>query len=157
MKSSRKIIVPTVKNIFTGTRPFPVISQFQNIQQCSCTTPWIPCHTTNARQIYTSTPKFSSGFSEVSYEQLLEILDKKSAVVIDVRNPEELAKLGAIPGAVNIPLGELEVPFYIDMFRDGFSKKKIKTIICICRVRVSPHLYIILCLLKVGGGTLVEG
>ena len=47
-------------------------------------------------------------FSDVNYDQLVEILKNKKALVIDVRNPEEL-KDGAIPGAVNIPLKELKV------------------------------------------------
>lgn len=45
----------------------------------------------------------------VDYIQLVDILKNKTATVIDVRNPEELTDYGAIPGAVNIPLGDLEV------------------------------------------------
>ena len=48
-------------------------------------------------------------FSDVSYDQLVEILKNKKATVIDVRNPEELKDFGAIPGAVNIPLKKLKV------------------------------------------------
>ena len=50
-----------------------------------------------------------SSIPEISYNQLIEVLNSKSAVVIDVRNPEELVKFGEIPGAINIPLGDLEV------------------------------------------------
>ncbi len=46
---------------------------------------------------------------DVTTEQLVDILDTKSAVVVDVRRPEELTRHGAIPGAINIPLGDLEV------------------------------------------------
>ena len=48
-------------------------------------------------------------FSDVSYDQLVEILRNNKATVIDVRNPEELKDYGAIPGAVNIPLSKLKV------------------------------------------------
>ena len=52
---------------------------------------------------------YSSQVQDVSYDQLLHILEDKSAVVVDVRNPQELLDYGAIPGAINIPLGDLEV------------------------------------------------
>ena len=46
---------------------------------------------------------------DVTHGQLVDILDTKSAVVVDVRTPEELTRHGTIPGAINIPLGDLEV------------------------------------------------
>ena len=46
---------------------------------------------------------------DVTHEQLVDILDTKSAVVVDVRTAQELSRHGAIPGAINIPLGDLEV------------------------------------------------
>ena len=46
---------------------------------------------------------------DVTTEQLVDILDTKSAVVVDVRTAQELSRHGAIPGAINIPLGDLEV------------------------------------------------
>ena len=52
---------------------------------------------------------YSSQVPDVSYDQLVHILEDKSAVVVDVRNPQELLDYGAIPGAINIPLGDLEV------------------------------------------------
>merc|ERR1712098_1033845 len=57
-----------------------------------------------------NTRKFcsSSSIPEISHSQLVEVLKSKTAVVIDVRNPEELVKFGEIPGAINIPLGDLE-------------------------------------------------
>merc|ERR1712025_487205 len=56
------------------------------------------------------TRKFCSPSSipEISHNQLVEVLKSKTAVVVDVRNPEELVKFGEIPGAINIPLGDLE-------------------------------------------------
>ena len=53
-------------------------------------------------------------FSDVNYDQLVEILKNNKATVIDVRNPEELIDYGAIPGAVNIPLKKLKVKARID-------------------------------------------
>ena len=44
-----------------------------------------------------------------TYEEVVEALKDSSAIVIDVRQPEELERDGAIPGALHIPLGDLEV------------------------------------------------
>ena len=45
---------------------------------------------------------------EVSAEQLEKYLEKKEAIFfLDVREPDEIKKLGSVPGYVNIPLGEL--------------------------------------------------
>jgi len=44
-----------------------------------------------------------------TYEEVLEALNDSTAIVIDVRQPGELEKDGAIPGALNIPLGDLEM------------------------------------------------
>ena len=46
---------------------------------------------------------------DVTTKQLVDILANKTAVVVDVRTPEELTRHGTIPGAINIPLGDLEV------------------------------------------------
>ncbi|XP_063243429.1 rhodanese domain-containing protein CG4456-like [Bacillus rossius redtenbacheri] len=43
----------------------------------------------------------------VTYEQVRGFIEDKSALIVDVRNPEELRE-GAIPTSVNVPLGELE-------------------------------------------------
>ena len=70
-------------------------------------------------------PRLSSTFpqfSEVSYDQLVEILKNKKATVIDVRNPEELQDHGAIPGAVNIPLKDLKV-----LYRNLISLRQMMT------------------------------
>jgi hypothetical protein len=45
----------------------------------------------------------------VTFEEVVKVLEDSSAVVIDVRQPEELERDGAIPGALHIPLGDLEV------------------------------------------------
>ena len=56
---------------------------------------------------------FSSKFQDlppiVTYEEVVKVLEDSSAVVIDVRQPEELERDGVIPGALHIPLGDLEV------------------------------------------------
>ena len=45
----------------------------------------------------------------ISAEELEKYLDKKENIFfLDVREPEEIAKLGTVPGYVNIPLGQLE-------------------------------------------------
>ena len=63
---------------------------------------------------------YSSQVEDVSYSQLLHILEDKSAVVVDVRNPQELLDYGAIPGAINIPLGDLEVRCSCEMFMKSY-------------------------------------
>ena len=45
----------------------------------------------------------------VTYEEVVESLQNSTALVIDVRNAEELVNDGAIPGALHIPLSDLEV------------------------------------------------
>jgi len=44
----------------------------------------------------------------VSYEEVVKALADSSAVVIDVRQAEELERDGTIPGALHIPLADLE-------------------------------------------------
>jgi rhodanese-related sulfurtransferase len=45
----------------------------------------------------------------ISAEELEKYLQKKDKVFfLDVREPDEITKLGSVPGYVNIPLGELE-------------------------------------------------
>merc|ERR1719430_1020367 len=44
----------------------------------------------------------------VTYEEVVKALADSSAVVIDVRQAEELERDGTIPGALHIPLADLE-------------------------------------------------
>ena len=44
----------------------------------------------------------------VTAEEITEALEKKKVLFLDVREPEELAKLGTLKGYVNIPLSQLE-------------------------------------------------
>ena len=41
-------------------------------------------------------------------EELEKHLEDKNVFFLDVREPDEIKKLGSVPGYVNIPLGELE-------------------------------------------------
>ena len=41
-------------------------------------------------------------------EQLEKHIEEGKAFFLDVREPDEIRKLGSVPGYVNIPLGELE-------------------------------------------------
>lgn len=41
--------------------------------------------------------------TEVSYEELKQLLAARKSVVIDVREPWELREYGFIPGSINIP------------------------------------------------------
>nr|CAD7575189.1 unnamed protein product [Timema californicum] len=44
----------------------------------------------------------------ISYEDMMEVIEEFSAILIDVREREEIAETGSIPNSINIPLGELE-------------------------------------------------
>lgn len=39
----------------------------------------------------------------MDFEGVKKIVQDRSALIIDVRNPDEVASMGAIPTAVNIP------------------------------------------------------
>lgn len=45
---------------------------------------------------------------ELTTEQLEKYLNDKKVFFLDVREPDEVKKLGSIEGYVNIPLGQLE-------------------------------------------------
>ncbi|XP_042280261.1 thiosulfate sulfurtransferase/rhodanese-like domain-containing protein 3 [Thunnus maccoyii] len=53
--------------------------------------------------------RFSSAppSTDVSYEELKQLLAGRKAVVIDVREPWELREYGFIPGSINVPLGQV--------------------------------------------------
>ncbi|KAM4633181.1 thiosulfate sulfurtransferase/rhodanese-like domain-containing protein 3 [Polymixia lowei] len=52
--------------------------------------------------------------TDVTYDQLKQLLAGRMAVVIDVREPWELREYGSIPGAVNVPLGQVNVALQLD-------------------------------------------
>ena len=43
--------------------------------------------------------------SDVSYEELLALLESDDVQLFDVREPKEIKETGTIPGATNIPCG----------------------------------------------------
>lgn len=45
--------------------------------------------------------------TDVTYEELKQILAEQKAVIIDVREPWELREYGYIPGSINVPLGQI--------------------------------------------------
>jgi rhodanese-related sulfurtransferase len=47
--------------------------------------------------------KFSPVIKEINYEQLKKFINSNEALIIDVRNKEELAATGVLPNSYNIP------------------------------------------------------
>ncbi|XP_076066807.1 rhodanese domain-containing protein CG4456-like isoform X2 [Oratosquilla oratoria] len=62
--------------------------------------------------------------SEIQFEELKENLG--NLTVVDVRSSGEIAKLGCIPGSVNIPLTEIEEAINLDGedFKDKYGIDK---------------------------------
>ncbi|XP_054638081.1 thiosulfate sulfurtransferase/rhodanese-like domain-containing protein 3 [Dunckerocampus dactyliophorus] len=52
--------------------------------------------------------------TDVTYEQLRQLLAGGKAVVIDVREPWELREYGFIPGSINVPLGQVNAALQLD-------------------------------------------
>lgn len=69
--------------------------------------------------------KFSSGpaGTDVSYEELKQLLAARKSVVIDVREPWELREYGFIPGSINIPLGQVNTALQLppEEFKEKFG------------------------------------
>merc|ERR1712226_27019 len=59
-----------------------------------------PLHTTSA----SFSLEFTRTKPDVSYDELVDLINKKEATIIDVREPRELEKSGVIPSSTNIPL-----------------------------------------------------
>ncbi|GJQ81680.1 putative heat shock protein [Trypoxylus dichotomus] len=70
----------------------------------------------------------SSGDTKlVSFDEVQNLKDNKSILLIDVREPHELKETGVIPGSINIPLNELENTLKAtsaDKFFTQFQRKK---------------------------------
>ena len=49
--------------------------------------------------------------AEVSFEEFEEYRTLQKSLIVDVREPAEIEKLGGIPGAVNCPLGDVAAAF----------------------------------------------
>ncbi|XP_026226056.1 thiosulfate sulfurtransferase/rhodanese-like domain-containing protein 3 [Anabas testudineus] len=67
--------------------------------------------------------RFSSAppSTEVSYEQLKQLLASRKAVVVDVREPWELREYGFIPGSINVPLGQVNTA--LQLCPEDFKEK----------------------------------
>ena len=48
--------------------------------------------------------------ADVSYEELLSVMEDGKVMLIDVREPKELEEVGSIPSAINIPCECLLIP-----------------------------------------------
>lgn len=59
-------------------------------------------------QYHTSVMRFGkSESSNVTYEDLLKLKEKKEAFLIDVREPEEILETGKLPGSTHIPCKQI--------------------------------------------------
>lgn len=58
---------------------------------------------------------------DVDTDELVELLADGDIQLFDVREPEELVETGHIPGAVNLPLGEVDTA--LGMFPEAFQQK----------------------------------
>ncbi|CAI2737426.1 unnamed protein product [Dicrocoelium dendriticum] len=65
----------------------------------------------------------------IDIRKLKEMMNSKDIILIDVREPTELEETGEIPGAVNIPLGDIEDAFLMepDAFESQYGIPKPKT------------------------------
>ncbi|XP_058055228.1 rhodanese domain-containing protein CG4456 isoform X3 [Anopheles bellator] len=57
---------------------------------------------------FESTGPANSRMSIATYEEVLDLPNHPEKLLIDVRNPDELAETGQIPTSINIPLPQLE-------------------------------------------------
>ena len=75
----------------------------------------------------------------VSFQELTALLSKGTAVLVDVRNPNELKEDGKIPGSHNVALPELTEAFQMSSaeFKEkyGFNlpSKETENLILSCR------------------------
>lgn len=60
------------------------------------------------KSIYASTQDIKGHYKTIEFPQVKEMLDKKEAVLLDVRNLSELDNDGYIKNSMNIPLPELQ-------------------------------------------------
>ncbi|XP_044261870.1 rhodanese domain-containing protein CG4456-like isoform X2 [Tribolium madens] len=64
---------------------------------------------------------------EVTFDYVKSLKDNKQVLLIDVRDPSELAQTGSIPGSINIPLATLKETLQDtseDQFRQIFKREK---------------------------------
>uniref|UniRef100_UPI0037E8DABE thiosulfate sulfurtransferase/rhodanese-like domain-containing protein 3 n=1 Tax=Semicossyphus pulcher TaxID=241346 RepID=UPI0037E8DABE len=67
--------------------------------------------------------RFSSGppSTDVSYDELKQLLAGRKSVVMDVREPWELREYGFIPGSINVPLGQVNTA--LQLAPEDFKEK----------------------------------
>uniref|UniRef100_A0A914W813 Rhodanese domain-containing protein n=1 Tax=Plectus sambesii TaxID=2011161 RepID=A0A914W813_9BILA len=58
--------------------------------------------------------------TDIGLAELKEKINKKDILLIDVREPTELQAYGVLPGAINIPLGE--VPYALSLSPEAFER-----------------------------------
>ena len=81
----------------------------------------------------------NSAMGVVTFQQLSELLSEGTAVLVDVRNPNELKDDGKIPGSHNVALPELAEAFQMSNteFKEkyGFDlpSKESENLILTCR------------------------
>lgn len=59
--------------------------------------------------------------TDVSYDQMKQLLAGRKAIVIDVREPWELREYGVIPGSINVPLGQVNTA--LQLAPEEFNEK----------------------------------
>ncbi|XP_049546957.1 rhodanese domain-containing protein CG4456 isoform X5 [Anopheles darlingi] len=57
-----------------------------------------------------------------TYEEVLDLPNHPEKLLIDVRNPDELAETGKIPTSINIPLDQVKQAFGSETGADQFRK-----------------------------------
>lgn len=92
-----KKILATILSLTTSTLLFS-----------NTTTPKNSLVDETAKKAYLMTNDIKGEYRTISLNEVKEMLDKKEAILLDVRNPEELKNDGYINPSINIPLGELE-------------------------------------------------
>ncbi|XP_067619569.1 rhodanese domain-containing protein CG4456 [Eurosta solidaginis] len=62
----------------------------------------------------------------VTYEEVKDVQNRPGTYVIDVRNKDELARTGVIPGAISVTMPELEAAFKMsgNDFKTAFNREK---------------------------------
>lgn len=60
------------------------------------------------KNAYTILNKTDGVYENISKEDVKKMIEEKSAIVLDVRNTNEIKNTGKLRGSINIPLGELE-------------------------------------------------
>ncbi|XP_066145042.1 rhodanese domain-containing protein CG4456-like [Euwallacea fornicatus] len=92
------------------------ISSLINTHKLKC----INAYDVTSRKLSSCPPL--SNLNKVHFDEFQNLIKDCNVTVIDVRQPEELAEHGALPRAINIPLGEVE-DVLKNLSDDQFLKK----------------------------------